>query len=184
MKKNMVYLFFLTGFLLISVNANSQDTKLSRQEKKEVRKAQLAANFYIIDTLLNSKCFVLEADYLQNKYGDRIPVSSSLNFIKVDVSTGVLQTGSDFSMGYNGVGGITAEGNVTSWEISKDAKRKSFTLRFSLSTNIGHYDIVMSVGSNARATATITGLGPGKLTWEGYLKSNNNSRVYKGQNTI
>jgi len=72
------------GFILISLNSNSQDVKLSRQERKEVRKAQMALNFHILDSLLNAKSFVLEADYLQNGYGFRIPVISSLNFIKVD----------------------------------------------------------------------------------------------------
>lgn len=184
MKMNMVSLFWILGFFWISLNSNSQDVKLSRQERKEVRKAQMAANFYILDSLLNAKSFVLEADYLQNKYGDRVPVVSSLNFIKVDESNGVLQTGSNSGMGYNNVGGVTAEGTIGAWKIYKDFKKLSYTLQFSLLTNIGHYDISMTVTSDNHASATITGLWPGSLTWEGHLKTVNNSRVFKGQDTI
>jgi hypothetical protein len=184
MKMNRISLFWIFGLFWICLNGNSQETKLSRQERKEVRKAQLAANFNILDSLLNSKSFVLEADFLQDSYGNRIPVVSNLNFIKVDGSNGILQTGSNYSLGYNGVGGVTAEGSLGTWEINKDPKKLSYWLRFSLLTNIGHYDIFMTVMANNHAIATISGLGPGKLTWEGHLETVNNSRIFKGQETI
>ena len=184
MKMSMVSLLLISGFSWIFLNSNSQDVKLSRQELKEVRKAQLAANFYILDTLLNAKTFVLVADYLQNEYGDRVPVVPTLNFVKVNESMGILQTGSNFGVGYNGVGGVTAEGSVGVWKIYKDPNKLIYRLQFSLLTNLGNYDIFMTVMSDNHATATITGLGRGKLTWEGHLETLNNSRVFKGQNTI
>ena len=184
MKMNIVRLFFLFGFFWISLYSNSQDNQLSRQEQKEVRKAQRVENFYVLDSLLNGKSFVLEADYLQNKYGDRVPVTSTLNFIKVDKSKGVLQTGSDIRMGTNGVGGVTAEGSIGAWEISKNLKTLSHTVRFSLLTSIGNFDIFMTVSADNYASATITGSTSGRLSWNGHLRSINNSRVFKGQNTI
>ncbi len=180
----IVSLFLISGFLGLTSVSYSQDIKLSRKELKEARKAQLAVNFYLLDSLLNAKTFVLEADYLENRYGDRIPVLSDLNFIKVNESNGILQTGSAFGSGYNGVGGVTAEGSLGAWRIYKNTKQLSYTVHFSLLTNIGHYDILMNVSSNTRASATITGLGPGKLTWEGHLVTLNNSRIFKGMNTI
>jgi Domain of unknown function (DUF4251) len=184
MKINVASFFWILGFFLISINCNSQDINLSRQEKKELRKAQMNANFIILDSLLNAKSFVLEADFLQNTYGDRISVVSNLNFVKVDKSKGVLQTGSDFRVGYNGVGGVTAQGTVGGWKLSKNLKSLSYSLRFNLLTNIGDYDIFMTVTSDNHATATITGSGPGRLTWEGHLKTVNNSGVFKGLETI
>jgi hypothetical protein len=177
-------LFWILGFFWISVNSNSQDKKLSRHELKEVRKAQMVLNFNYLDSLLNSKVFVLEADILRNKYGEIVNVVPTLNFIKVDVSHGVLQTGSNFSMGYNGVGGVTAEGSLGGWKISKNAKKLNYMLHFSLLTNLGNYDVSMTVSANNRAVATIRGLGPGELTWEGHLVAIDNSLVFKGRNTI
>lgn len=184
MKYKTVTLFLILGLVSVSLNSYSQERKLSRQEKKEVRKAQMTANYYILDSLLNARTFVLEADFLQNRYGDRIIVTPNLNFIKLDKSTGVLQTGTNTSIGFNGVGGVTAEGSIGRWKIYKDEKRLSYRLQFSLLTNLGTYDVSMVVGADARARATITGLGPGKLTWEGFLVTIENSRVYKGRNTI
>ncbi len=183
-KMSMVSLFLVFGFFCISLNSNSQDIELTRKERKEVRKAQMAANFQVLDSLLNAKTFVLEADYLQSKYGDRVPVISSLNFIKVDVSNGVLQTGSNTGMGYNNVGGVTAQGSIGTWKIYKDFKNLTYRLQFSLLTNIGHFDVFLTVTSDNHATATITGLGPGELTWEGHLETIYNSRIFKGQETI
>ena len=184
MKLKMVNLFLVLGFFLISQYGNSQDIKLTQQERKEVRKAQMAANFHILDSLLNSKSFVLEADFLQNGYGYRVPVVSGLNFIKVDDLKGILQTGSNFRMGYNGVGGVTAEGSIGNWKIDKNLKALSHTIQFSLQTQIGHYDVFMTVSSDNHATATITGLWPGRLTWDGHLETIGNSSVFKGWNTI
>lgn len=176
--------FLVIGFFLISLQGNSQDIKLSRQERKELRKAQMAENYRILDTLLNSKSFVLEADFLRNRYGQRVPVPSSINFIRVNESTGVLQTGANLGPGYNGVGGVTAEGRIGKWEIRKNPKSLSYTLSFSIHSQIGHYDVIMVVNSDNHASATIRGLWPGDLTWDGHLETIYNSRVYKGQNTI
>ena len=83
------------------------------------------------------RAFVLVADYLQNRYGDRIIVTPTLNFIKINKESGILQTGSNWSMGSNGVGGVTAEGSIGNWTVYKDQKRLSYNLQFSLLTNIG-----------------------------------------------
>ena len=183
-KFKVVSLFWILGIFLSSLNGYSQERKLTRQEMKEVRKAQLEANFWILDSLLNSKSFVLVADYLQNRYGDRVIVSPTLNFIKINKESGILQTGSNWSMGYNGVGGVTAEGSIGKWTVFKDPKRMSYNLQFSLLTNLGHYAVAMTVSANGSARATINGLGRDRLTWEGHLETIGNSRVFKGHNSI
>jgi len=97
---NIISLFLLTGLIFTFQNTYSQNVKLDRQERKEVRQAQRAANFYVLDSLLNARSFVLVADYLKNQYGDMVPVPSMINFIRIDGPTGVIQTGSNFSRGY------------------------------------------------------------------------------------
>ena len=180
----IVSLFLIIGLFLTYQDAYSQNVKLDRRERKEVREAQRASNFYILDSLLNARSFVLVADYLQNQYGDMIPVPSMINFIRITGPTAVIQTGSNFSMGYNGVGGVTAEGSISNWEVFKDAKRFTHRIRFSIISQIGHYDVSMIVSSDNRASATVSGMWRGRLTWDGHLETVGNSRVFKGQNTI
>ena len=176
------------GLLWISYEGSSQefsrDMKLTRKEKQEAKKAGLYENFKAIETLLDKKTFVLEAEYLQNRYGGYIPVSSNINFIKVDPSAVVLQTGSSAASGYNGVGGVTAEGGLNTWKVTKDQKRMNYTVFFTTTTNIGTYDVLLRIGADASATATITGMTRGSLTYRGNLVAPYNSRVFKGQRTL
>ena len=79
-------LFLIIGLFLVSFNSNSQDNRMSRQEQKEARRDKQYFNFQVLDTILKNKSFVLEADFLENEYGNRRPVLSDLNFIKVDSS--------------------------------------------------------------------------------------------------
>jgi hypothetical protein len=97
---------------------------------------------------------------------------------------GVLQTGSDSRLGSNGVGGVTAEGTVGDYKISRNLKNLTCTVTFNLLTNIGSFNILMTVSADNNATATISGTTSGRLTWDGHLKTLNKSRVFKGQNSI
>lgn len=174
----------LIGLFFLTANGYSQDIKINRQEKKEARMAMLAENYRILDSLLTDKRFVLEADFLQNQIGDRVPVASRINFIKIDRDRGVLQTGNDLRVGYNGVGGVTAEGIVGAYKISKDKKSLSYKVSFNLQTKLGTYNVFMTVNSENRATATISGTRSGKLTWDGHLMTLDNSKVFKGMETF
>lgn len=180
----MERLFLVTGFLLISVIGISQDNKLTRQEQKAAKRDKQYLNFQVLDTLLKNRCFVLEADFLENQYGNRRPVLSNINFIMVDSLRAVLQTGSNSNFGFNGVGGTTAEGNISGLKIVKNEKNLSFFLRFTVTSNIGIYDVSMNVSSNATARATISGLSRGKLVYDGRIQTLYNSGVFKGHNTI
>jgi hypothetical protein len=187
MKKINTYtagLLFAILLSWISVCSNSQDTKADKQSKKEAKKAQRFADFQSLDTLLNFRSYVLEANYLKNTYGSMIVVTSNLNFIRVTGNSGVLQTGSDTRIGSNNVGGVTAEGSINNYRIERDQKNLTHTVTFYLLTNLGTFDILMNVSSDYNATATITGSTSGRLTWSGRLVPLNKSRVFKGTNTI
>jgi hypothetical protein len=177
-------LFLAIVLSLISFNSNSQDAKLSKQEQKEAIRNIKYIDFQVLDTILENKSFVLEADYLENQYGNRRPVLSDVNFIRVDSSDAVLQTGSGIYMGSNGVGGVTAEGNIKGLKIVKNFKNLSFNLSFTVVSNIGIYDVYMTINSDRIARATITGLTRGTLIYDGRIETINNSRVYKGSNSI
>ena len=177
-------ILLFSGMMLAPAWAKGQEVKLSRQEKKALRESALSYNFNIMDSLFKAKSFVLEADFLRDRYGYRVPVVSNVNFIRVDGGTGVLQTGSNSFVGYNGVGGVTAEGQVSAWKVTRDNKRQVYNIQFTLMTQIGIYDVLLTVNAANNALATIQGLGPGKLSWEGHLVTVNNSRVFKGYNTI
>lgn len=189
--KNLIYklaiLLFTAGFLWVPEGFSQQfkqDRKLTKKEMKESRKAMLFSNFQVIEMLLESKSFVLEAEFLKNKHGVPIPVTSRLNFIEVDTPRVVLQTGTSNHPAFNGVGGVTAEGKISRWEVKKDPEKLSYTVVFTTTTDLGSYEIIMTVEADATATATITGETRGSLTYRGNLVAAYNSKVIKGQRSL
>jgi hypothetical protein len=174
-------LLLAIGFLVISLNSASQEARLTGKEQKAAREAGKYVNYQILDSLLSSHVFILKADILENQYGERIIVPPSLNFIKVDSIKAILQTGSNINLGYNGVGGVTAVGNINSWKLVRDSEKMIFYLQFSVLTNIGYYDVSMRINNNNYVQATISGLSFGKLTYNGHLETIGHSRFYEGQ---
>ncbi|HEX2970607.1 MAG TPA: DUF4251 domain-containing protein [Bacteroidales bacterium] len=190
MKKSVFPVIIFVLMLLTSFQGYSQEfsnnQNLTKKEKKEARKAGLYANYKAIDTLIQNRTFVLEAQFLQGRYGDQVPVSSQINFIRVNSSQVTMQTGNNYnaSIGYNGLGGVTAEGTINNYRVTSDDKKMNHTIFLTTITQIGTYDITLRVGADATATATITGMSSGSLTYRGNLVAPYNSRVFKGRNSL
>jgi len=183
MKRILVFLgiVLLGGFNSLSVLAGFDADTVKTKSKKEIRAAEREKEYRSVLRLVNSRRFVLEADYIYNQYGDRIPVSPTINFIMLDSAQIVMQYGSGTGVGANGVGGATAAGRVTRWEMNANDRKQTIDIRISAHTPIGSYDIYLYTGGSGRATARVTGLRPGQLNYDGRLVPLQVSKVYKGQ---
>ncbi len=181
MKKIM---FLAIGLFLIS-GLSAQEAPLiqlqNKAQKKEQQKAEFAAKYKATVQLVDSMDFVLEADYLGTRWGDKYPVSSQLNFISIDSTHVVIQVGSDRRIGRNGVGGATAEGDISNLKVKKNDKSGSLYLSMTTMTNLGIYDISMTINGNGYAEATLSGFTSQKLVYYGQLVKRENSRIYQGQ---
>lgn len=176
MKKIFIIILFAFSAHVVFAQ-NHSDAEMTKKEKK---RAELEEKFQFVKEMLEDKNFVLEADFLQNRYGNRNFVSSTINFIKVNENDAVIQVGSDRGMGYNGVGGITADGRISNWELEADEKKKTFRLSLSVLTNIGAYDVHYFINPHRQATARLSGMRAGSLTFEGDIVALENSVVYEG----
>jgi len=177
--KRLVILFalvFSASFLFAQENDEN-----NVQKRKEKRKAELEKNFELTKQMLENKDFVLESNFLQDRYGNRVPVVSMLNFVAVDSTQAIIQIGSNARIGPNGVGGVTAKGEISKWELSENAKNKTFTLRFNVMTPIGIYDLFLDIGASGQSSALLTGLSAGRLTFDGVLVPHEKSSVYVGR---
>ena len=158
-----------------------EQKQLRRTARKEERKAEEEKALALTKQLINTRKFVLIADYIGNKTGNKVPVSQTINFLKIDTSYCVIQIGSMNSIGYNGVGGITAEGTISSFKTTTNKKGNSYTLTLVTNTNIGTYDIVIFVNAFGNADATITGTTYGALKYYGRLVPIEDARTYQGR---
>lgn len=174
--RKMIVIF---GLVILSSGLSAQVStdSINRRSNQQLRKNEQYANLV---RMIDHKSFVLEANYLSNSWGNRVIVPSTLNFISVDSANAVIQVGSNWGIGYNGVGGITAKGMISNWKLIQNAKHKNFTLSMTVMSPIGVYDVVMYIGADGYATATVSGMYPGRLIYDGQLVSSENTRVYEG----
>lgn len=173
-------LFLATGLSAQENNIKKEAAKKEQKERKEKREAALAEQFNETSAILNSMRFVLEADYLSNQYGYRSMANSNLNFILVDSTEAVIQTGNNVGIGYNGVGGITAKGNITRWVVNKNDKRKTMSVEMNVSTSIGFFQVFMDISVSGKTTATLSSNWAGKLIYDGRLVPLDDSYAFKG----
>jgi len=184
MKKIWVLLMALTLTVGLSAQDASSDQTASKDNKmraKEQRVALIQQQYIATSGMLDSMNFVLEATSLRNSRGSYSIVPSQLNFIMVDSSKAIIQVGSYTRMGANGVGGVTAKGSVSNWKLDKNDKRKSFTVSLSVMSPIGMYDVVMYISADGTASATLSGLQPGQLYFNGRVVPLTQSRVWEGR---
>ena len=166
----ILFLVFQTGNVF--ARGNTRDVE---RNDTIVFENQYQYDKYIIE----NKQFVLRANFLLGN-GYRRFVNSTINFVKVDSTTAVIQIGSDYGLGYNGVGGITAKGKIANWELRENPKKESFTINMSVMTPIGIYFLIFNIYSNGHSTALLTGLGAGQLTFDGDIAPISESRVFEG----
>jgi len=176
--KKLVLIFVLAlSTSLVFAQETNQNSNLTRKEK---RKAELERQYQLTKDMLENKNFVLETDWLINRYGYRVPVSPNINFVKVDSSQAVIQIGSNSGIGPNGVGGVTAKGKITKWEVKQNKKNKTYNVRMFVMTPIGMYDLNFSVRPDGQATARLTSNRGGQLTFDGDMVPTDNSITYEG----
>lgn len=173
----IIFAFFIISGLSAQNNTPQDQATKSKKVKKAEKEALQSRQFEETSAILNSKKFVLEADYLVTSKGDRISVTSNLNFIMVDSNMAVIQVGQNVGIGGNGVGGRTAKGKITSWQVDKNEKKKSFNVRMSVDTPVGFFSVSMYIPSNNNITATVT---PDRLDMVGKLVPLEKSIVYEG----
>lgn len=180
---------FVLVIIVIAAGAAAQDPgrlskkeqrKLIREENARIEKEEMARFALLVDNMVKSATFVLEADMLFDRYGQSTPVQSNINFLMVDSVYGVIQVGSPYYLGRNGVGGVTLEGPVTRYEQSKNEKRSTYSVQYDLRSSFGSYNVSISIAPSGRAEARVSGNFSGSLRYSGRLVHPSASRVYKG----
>ena len=161
------------------------DMEEFNQGRSGVEKRQAA-----IDTLswlqaqsaMKDSSFVVEADAVTFKYGTRVQVNSTTNFVSLDGDRAVIQVSPSYAYsGLNGVGGITVEGVASNVKITYDKKgRMHFTMDVIGRGVNATVSISAYPGSN-RVTVDISPtFNSNDIRLEGYLLPYEHSRVFEG----
>lgn len=156
--------------------------KLTKEQKLEQRRLAEEETAKKVDMMVDTRRFVLEAYYLSNQTGQRINVSSVINFVAIDSSKATIQLASVSGIGGpNAMGGVTTDGSITKYEVVKTGRdKRNYSIHVITMTTLGTYDIWFDIFPNANADARISGNRSGKLNYHGKLVPLSESKVYKG----
>ena len=195
MKKLILTLvIFLLGTITYAQEEAMEQAEKSKKElraekkaaKKVERQAADAEALVKSNALLASKQWVLEATRVYNKSGRSFNLDPNINFVSIQEKDGVVQLSFTGLVGWNGVGGITLEGNVTRYEFKEPRKEgigasvKAFMMTAPRSVDI---DIRISSGNFADATIR-SNTTSGRIRFTGTLVHPSESSVYKGQRRL
>ncbi len=178
----VVLMILETGLFAQENTSQPESGKSAQKETKAEREAIRTRVFNEKTAVINSRQFVLEANYIISRDGSRNSVPSGLNFIMVDSTHAVVQSGSNAGMGLNDVGGVTASGNITSWKVYKNEKKRTFNIQMGVSTNLGliNMSIYIPASGDSKAHLLENFLLP-SADFVGPLVPLEKSTVYKGR---
>ena len=174
-----VVLFGCVGY----AQAQTSEKKLSRQERKEAKRAMEQALFEEAKQAIENKSFTLEADQVIFKRGRTAFVSSNTNFVTVNGNKGSVQVAFNIPVsGPNGLGGVTVYGNVSGYKVTTD-KKGNIRLAMNI-TGVGisaQVNISLANGGNNATVDILPNFHYNRLTLSGTLLPLDKSSVFKGR---
>lgn len=190
--KKLIILILMAVFTIQINTAVAQD-KLSKkelrkiekaekkQQKKEQQKKNKAANLQVI----KDQSFAIEANTIQGRSLYTYQVNPNINFIKVEGENFVLQTANNFTVGYNGLGGITIVGKIADFKVIEGKEGK--TIHISAQVNsavLGNSTVFMTISGNGNSTARLTDNWGNRIVFNGDMYPLENSNIYQGQSLL
>lgn len=173
MKKALIIafvgLFSLNGF----AQAKEETKKERRAREWQIEKSELLE-------LARDSSFVLNAYSHFDRYQTQRPVTAN-NFIAIDGDKIVIQTSNPFGIGYNGMGGITLEGNISDYEIIEGKLKHAPRVRINFTNSVvGHGTLFLTLSGKENTTARLTDNWGRRNTWMGHVLAPENVRNFEG----
>jgi hypothetical protein len=155
----MKHVIFILGTFLFFTNLSAQETTKNKLTKEQ-KAAKLEAQYQSTLQLVDSRKFVLEAEYFTG--------SSPFDFIMIDSLQAVLQEGRG--------GGLNAvKGNVTTWKVTKNEKKKRVSIHIGIRTIGSVYTVFMEIDAAGHTIADLSS----NVSLTGYIKAISEGTMYK-----
>jgi len=192
--KKLTYLIVISLLIGFSFpqNANAQQhiltqkeiRKIEKKKRKMIRLKRSLKSRAFYANLLKRHYFVFQADRLYGPGGLSYSVSPDINFFAVFKNKVVLQFGFQGIIGWNGVGGLTAEGFLDTYHFNPGKSlKKALTIHGTIRPRGGGGSpyFNMTINDDGYATLDVLMIGGGRISMGGRLVSPQNASVFKGQ---
>lgn len=194
--KRIVFILMLIS-VCVSGSAQNKETLKERIARWKSDMAEFnegrsgtEQNQAVLDTIawlqaeqaLKDSSFVIEADAVTFKYGTRVQVNSTTNFISMEGDRAVIQISPSYVYGGpNGVGGITVDGTVSNVSLTSDKKgRIHFSMYVTGRAVNATVSVTMTPGTNRAVVQVSPTFSSNDVRLEGYLVPAEHSRVFEG----
>jgi hypothetical protein len=178
----IILLMTIAGMAQGQAPLSKQEKRALKNEQKRQKEAVLTKN---TAEAINSNHFVLKADQIRGRGGYMINVDPVINFVAVQGDEAIVQLGSPTGMGYNGLGGITLRGKITSTSMHRDKKSGEYFITMNTIGTAGSFTIFMHVNvTGEMATASVQSNWGGRVEFNGDLVPWAGTRVFKGTETF
>jgi hypothetical protein len=172
---------------MVCMRLSGQDPDAARTDKKEARnKIKLEKElvrqkqFDSLYTLISRRSFVFAAEFVAWQ-GAPFRVRRELTFVKVDSSKVIIQVDPAIGFSDNGFGGVTSEGQITKFNISRNEKQRSCGLSVSCQSGVyGSFDLVFLIFSEGISSVRIVQAHGSPFRLDGYVSDLHNARVQEG----
>lgn len=186
MKRLSVFLVFIVSLLAFQSHAQTfkeqrEAKKKEKAEKRVVEEKEAQANSEKLKALVESQKFVLEANTLYGKSGQSYILNPTINFVGFDGTNSTIQLAFDGLVGWNGVGGVTLDGTIAKMEMKPNKKGYGFTINATVRQKVGGVvTMLFSVMPDGSARVNMSGSFGDRISFQGYIVSLEDTRVYKG----
>ena len=182
-----VVFMLLAGFYCLSVAAQEEELskkeqrKLAKAERKAKKKEEQNAAWAKVNSMVENKRWVLEANQLIGKQGQTVNLISNVNFVYIigDLGTVQLSFPNVSSPGFNNIGGITIEGKVTKYEYKK--RGNGGILSATIFGSGASMDIIFTPDPFTARCEVRSSTTSKRITFTGVMKLPEESSVYKGR---
>ena len=180
--KNLILLIAAIIIGTVSTYAqNDGERKLTKKERKDMEARMDSLMHATAEKAIDDTAFVLEADRVTFKRGYTAHVTSTTNFIAACGGEATVQVAFNVPWpGFNGLGGITVEGDISNYKKTKDKKGNVYIEMSVNGRAISAWLFITLWKDSDKASVTVQqNFYSGKITLEGKIVPVEASSVYK-----
>lgn len=179
--KRIIYLTIMFMTVLVS-GAMAQEKEMTRDEIRILEEKMDSLWFERAVKAINDRDFTLEAERVILKRGKAVYVTSNTNFVRVCGNDAVVQVSFSAPVDSpNGVGGITVEGSISSYNVTR-SKKGNITVTMNVTGRgiSAQLNFSMQKGSNRASVEISPNFNSNRTTLSGIILPNEYSNVFKG----
>ena len=182
---NFYRFLLILAFCFIFIIGNSQETKLTKKERKEAMKAVRLVDYEALGTLLESKKFVYETHRVQSSTGVKIFDIIRLDGSKILITLEDPKNTSGRNSGVwnnttpsGGNTGFVFEGNIERWELIKYPKQLTYSIRFEVTRKGSNAEVVYEFFMNIHSDRSAGVEMINRTVFTGFARENRESGNY------